>query len=88
MAWAAGDRRVPLHSEPAGDCDVGWRRQSGEGDRALRVGAPLPQSWMRGVDFIVKPEPGMTTAEATDDVTALMGTRRRLRSTAKNNSRS
>jgi putative ABC transport system permease protein len=40
---------------------------------------------MRGVDFIVKPEPGVTTEEATDDVTALMRARRGLRSTAKNN---
>src|SRR5512132_4582540 len=40
---------------------------------------------MRSVDFIVKPEPGVTTAEATDDVTALMRARRGLRATAKNN---
>jgi len=40
---------------------------------------------MRGVDLIVKPEPGVTTEEATDDVTALMRARRGLRSTAKNN---
>ena len=38
-----------------------------------------------GVDLIVKPEPGVTTAEATDDVTALMRARRGLRATAKNN---
>src|ERR1700681_2427131 len=40
---------------------------------------------MRGVDFPMKPEPGVTTEEATGDVTALMRARRGLRSTAKNN---
>src|SRR3954465_12637097 len=40
---------------------------------------------MRGVDLIVKPEPGVTTEEATDDVTALMRARRALRATQKNN---
>ncbi len=40
---------------------------------------------MRGVDLIVKPEPGVTTQEATDDVTALMRARRGLRSSAKIN---
>src|SRR6266540_735658 len=41
--------------------------------------------YMRGVDFIVKPEPGITAFEATDDVTALMRSLRGLKGSQKNN---
>src|SRR2546428_619689 len=63
---------------------------AGGGDQAKAI-VPFESArrslnpWMRGVDLIVKPEPGVTTEEATDDVTALMRARRGLRSTQKNN---
>jgi len=66
---------------------MGTPTSAGGGDQAKAI-VPFESArrslspWMRGVDFIVKPEPGVTTEEATDDVTALM---RGLRSTAKNN---
>ena len=69
---------------------MGTPTSAGGGDQAKAI-VPFESArralnpWMRGVDFIVKPEPGVTTAEATDDVTALMRARRGLRSTAKNN---
>jgi putative ABC transport system permease protein len=69
---------------------MGTPTSAGGGDQAKAI-VPFESArrslspWMRGVDFIVKPEPGVTTEEATDDVTALMRARRGLRSTAKNN---
>jgi putative ABC transport system permease protein len=69
---------------------MGTPTSAGGGDQAKAI-VPFESArrslapWMRGVDLIVKPEPGVTTEEATDDVTALMRARRGLRSTAKNN---
>jgi putative ABC transport system permease protein len=69
---------------------MGTPTSAGGGDQAKAI-VPFESArrslkpWMRGVDFIIKPEPGVTTEEATDDVTALMRARRGLRSTAKNN---
>src|SRR5207237_2489029 len=69
---------------------MGTPTSAGGGDQAKAI-VPFETArrslnpWMRGVDFIVKPEPGVTTEEATDDVTALMRARRGLRSTQKNN---
>jgi putative ABC transport system permease protein len=69
---------------------MGTPTSAGGGDQAKAI-VPFESArrslnpWMRGVDFIVKPEPGVTTEEATDDVTALLRARRGLRSTAKNN---
>jgi putative ABC transport system permease protein len=69
---------------------MGTPTSAGGGDQAKAI-VPFESArrslnpWMRGVDLIVKPEPGVTTAEATDDVTALMRARRGLRSTQKNN---
>jgi len=68
---------------------MGTPTSAGGGDQAKAI-VPFESArrslnpWMRGVDFIVKPEPGVTTEEATDDVTALLRARRGLRSTAKN----
>jgi putative ABC transport system permease protein len=69
---------------------MGTPTSAGGGDQAKAI-VPFESArrslnpWMRGVDLIVKPEPGVTTQEATDDVTALMRARRGLRSSAKNN---
>src|SRR6478735_6556680 len=69
---------------------MGTPTSAGGGDQAKAI-VPFESArrslspWMRGVDFIVKPEPGVTTEEATDDVTALLRGIRGLRSTAKNN---
>jgi len=69
---------------------MGTPTSAGGGDQAKAI-VPFETArrslspWMRGVDFIVKPEPGVTTEEATDDVTALLRASRGLRSTAKNN---
>jgi putative ABC transport system permease protein len=69
---------------------MGTPTSAGGGDQAKAI-VPFESArrslspWMRGVDLIVKPEPGVTTAEATDDVTALMRARRGLRATQKNN---
>src|SRR6478735_2927411 len=69
---------------------MGTPTSAGGGDQAKAI-VPFESArrslnpWMRGVDLIVKPEPGVTTAEATDDVTALMRARRGLRGSAKNN---
>src|SRR6185369_13293771 len=69
---------------------MGTPTSAGGGDQAKAI-VPFESArrslnpWMRGVDLIVKPEPGVTTEEATDDVTALMRARRGLRSTQKNN---
>ncbi|HEX9311055.1 MAG TPA: ABC transporter permease [Gemmatimonadaceae bacterium] len=69
---------------------MGTPTSAGGGDQAKAI-VPFESArrslnpWMRGVDFIVKPEPGVTTEEATDDVTALLRAQRGLRATAKNN---
>jgi putative ABC transport system permease protein len=69
---------------------MGTPTSAGGGDQAKAI-VPFESArralnpWMRGVDFIVKPEPGVTTAEATDDVTALLRGMRGLRATAVNN---
>ncbi|HEX6627636.1 MAG TPA: ABC transporter permease [Gemmatimonadaceae bacterium] len=69
---------------------MGTPTSAGGGDQAKAI-VPFESArrslnpWMRGVDLIVKPEPGVTTAEATDDVTALMRSRRGLRGSQKNN---
>ena len=69
---------------------MGTPTSAGGGDQAKAI-VPFESArrslnpWMRGVDFIVKPEPGVTTEEATDDVTALMRSRRGLRGSQKNN---
>jgi putative ABC transport system permease protein len=69
---------------------MGTPTSAGGGDQAKAI-VPFESArrslnpWMRGVDFIVKPEPGVTTEEATDDVTALLRARRGLKATAKNN---
>ena len=69
---------------------MGTPTSAGGGDQAKAI-VPFESARrslkprMRGVDLIVKPEPGVTTAEATDDVTALMRARRGLKATAKNN---
>ena len=42
-------------------------------------------AWLRGTDFIVKPRPGVTVEEATDDVTATLRGMRGLRPGQKNN---
>lgn len=41
--------------------------------------------WTRGTDLIVKPRPGVTVEEATDDVTAVLRTRRGLKPARDNN---
>ena len=41
--------------------------------------------WTRGTDLIVKPRPGVTVAEATDDVTAVLRARRGLKPARDNN---
>jgi putative ABC transport system permease protein len=41
--------------------------------------------WTRGTDLIVKPRPGVTVEQATDDVTALLRTRRGLKPSRENN---
>jgi putative ABC transport system permease protein len=41
--------------------------------------------WTRGTDLIVKPEPGVSVEEATDDVIALLRARRGLRPSVGNN---
>jgi putative ABC transport system permease protein len=69
---------------------MGTPTSAGGGDQAKAI-IPYESArrslnlWIRGTDLIVKPEPGVTTAEATDDVTALMRGRRGLKATAKNN---
>ena len=69
---------------------MGTPTSAGGGDQAKAI-VPFESArrslspWMRGVDFIVKPEPGVTTEEATDDVTAAMRSRRGLRGGQKNN---
>ncbi|HYD53907.1 MAG TPA: ABC transporter permease, partial [Gemmatimonadaceae bacterium] len=42
-------------------------------------------AWLRGTDFIVKPMPGVTVAEATDDVTATLRSMRSLKPNQPNN---
>ena len=69
---------------------MGTPTSAGGGDQAKAI-VPYESArrslnlWIRGTDLIVKPEPGVTVAEATDDVTALMRGRRGLKATAKNN---
>ncbi len=69
---------------------MGTPTSAGGGDQAKAI-IPFESArrrlglGIRGADFIVKPEPGVTTAEATDDVTALMRASRGLKATAKNN---
>jgi putative ABC transport system permease protein len=69
---------------------MGTPTSAGGGDQAKAI-IPYESArrslnlWIRGTDLIVKPEPGITTAEATDDVIALMRGRRGLKATAKNN---
>jgi putative ABC transport system permease protein len=69
---------------------MGTPTSAGGGDQAKAI-VPYESArrslnlWVRGTDLIVKPEPGVTVAEATDDVTALMRGRRGLKATAKNN---
>ena len=69
---------------------MGTPTSAGGGDQAKAI-VPYESArrslnlWIRGTDLIVKPEPGITVTEATDDVTALMRGRRGLKATAKNN---
>ena len=69
---------------------MGTPTSAGGGDQAKAI-VPYESArrslnlWIRGTDLIVKPEPGVTVEEATDDVTALMRGRRGLKATAKNN---
>jgi putative ABC transport system permease protein len=69
---------------------MGTPTSAGGGDEAKAI-LPIETArrslalYMRGVDFIVKPEPGVTALEATDDVTALMRGLRGLKGSAKNN---
>ena len=69
---------------------MGTPTSAGGGDQAKAI-VPYESArrslnlWIRGTDLIVKPEPGVTTSEATDDVTALMRGRRGLKATTKNN---
>ncbi len=62
---------------------MGTPTSAGGGDQAKAI-VPYETArrslnlWIRGTDLIVKPEPGVTVAEATDDVTALMRGRRGL----------
>src|SRR5256714_10060277 len=63
---------------------MGTPTSAGGGDQAKAI-VPFESARrslnpsMRGVDLIVKPEPGVTNEEATDDVTAVMRARRGLR---------
>ena len=69
---------------------MGTPTSAGGGDQAKAI-VPYESArrslnlWIKGTDLIVKPEPGVPTAEATDDATALMRGRRGLKATAKNN---
>jgi putative ABC transport system permease protein len=69
---------------------MGTPTSAGGGDQAKAI-VPYESArrslnlWIRGTDLIVKPEPGVTVAEATDDVTALLRGQRGLKATAKNN---
>ncbi len=69
---------------------MGTPTSAGGGDQAKAI-VPIESArrslalYMRGVDFIVKPEPGVTVNEATDDVTALLRGIRGLKGTQKNN---
>ena len=69
---------------------MGTPSSAGGGDEAKAI-LPIESArrslalYMRGVDFIVKPMPGVTALEATDDVTALMRAMRGLKGSAKNN---
>ena len=69
---------------------MGTPTSAGGGDQAKAI-VPYESArrslnlWIRGTDLIVKPEPGVTVEEATDDVTALMRGRRGLKATVKNN---
>ena len=69
---------------------MGTPTSAGGGDEAKAI-LPIETArrslalYMRGVDFIVKPLPGVTTQEATDDVTALLRGLRGLKGSAKNN---
>lgn len=69
---------------------MGTPTSAGGGDEAKAI-LPIETArrnlalYMRGIDFIVKPEPGVTALEATDDVTALMRASRGLKGSARNN---
>ncbi len=69
---------------------MGTPTAAGGGDQAKGI-LPIETArrslalYMRGVDFIVKPMPGVTALEATDDVTALMRAMRGLKGSVKNN---
>ena len=69
---------------------MGTPSSAGGGDEAKGI-LPIETArrnlefYARGVDFIVKPQPGVTALEATDDVTALMRGLRGLKGSAKNN---
>jgi putative ABC transport system permease protein len=69
---------------------MGTPSSAGGGDAAKAI-LPIETArrslalYMRGIDFIVKPMPGVTALEATDDVTALMRAMRGLKGSQKNN---
>jgi putative ABC transport system permease protein len=69
---------------------MGTPTSAGGGDNAKAI-IPIETArrtlglYMRGIDFIVKPQPGVTTVEATDDVTALIRGLRGLKGSQKNN---
>lgn len=69
---------------------MGTPTSAGGGDEAKAI-LPIESArrslefYARGVDFIVKPQPGVTALEATDDVTALMRGIRGLKGSVKNN---
>ena len=69
---------------------MGTPTSAGGGDSPKAIipyetGRRVLDLWMRGTDFIVKPQPGISVEEATDDVVAALRAKRRLRPTQPNN---
>ena len=69
---------------------MGTPTSAGGGDSPKAIipyetGRRVLNLWVRGTDFIVKPQPGVSVEEATDDVVAALRAKRRLRPTQPNN---